>query len=52
MTLQHFRNLVKSAVLRVRLKDQTLESSLTESGKLYHTIITLHEKKYTLTECV
>jgi len=34
-------------VLRVHLKDRKLWK-LTELGKLFHTLITLHEKKYIL----
>ena len=43
LTLKHFKNLVKSTVLIVYLKDRKL-LKLTESDKLFHTLIT-HEKK-------
>jgi len=39
----------KSTVLKVRLKDRKLSSLETESGKLFHTLMTPHQKKNTLT---
>ena len=44
LALKHFKNLVKSTVFIVCLKDRKL-LKLMESGRLFHTLITLQEKK-------